>query len=94
MANISPATSTITMNRRSRNRDPYARSEPVTLTGRRRSTGRVSGRATNASTSMPRAMTASTTKMPRHEVRASSALPSDGARIGATPSTSTRRESS
>ena len=73
---------------------PYVRSEPTTLIRRRRWVGRVSGSAKKASANISKAAVASTTKIPRQDMTVSSALPSDGATIGPTPSTSINRENS
>ncbi len=93
MANISPATSTMVTNIRSLSSRAYERNDPRTVPAWRRSIGKVSGRATSANTQSPTAASASATKMPRQDVTVSSALPRDGARMGATPSTKISRES-
>ena len=77
---------------RSRSRPRKARRVVRRPSGRRRAGGSVSGRATAATTTRISAITASTTKTPRHEVNRSTSPPIVGASTGATPSTSISRE--
>ncbi len=65
---------------------------PLTASGRRWATGRVSGRASAAITNSPPATTTSATKTQCQDPCNSTAAPKDGASTGATPSTSINRD--